>query len=108
MAPVNLSYEITDEARKTGVMTLNPVTAKWVSGATCVTPNITADMNKYGRKQSLTLVRPADAPNVQADADYAVGMQRNALIVEQMDRDQNAAALNMINNFNQQHQPKPK
>lgn len=108
MAPVILSYDVTDENKKVGVMNLSPVTARWVSGAQCDTGSIKADINRYGNKQSLTLVRPAGAPNVQADADYAVGMQGNALTREQMDRAQTTEALNMINNFNQQNKLKSK
>jgi hypothetical protein len=67
-APVYLSYKITKQDRKIGFIIADTLTARWISGATLKMP---IQLNfKEGKHHEITLIRPADYPNVNLDANY--------------------------------------
>ncbi|KAF0218065.1 MAG: hypothetical protein FD174_3085 [Geobacteraceae bacterium] len=65
LMPLTLYYTPTDDAIKSGNVTLAPTTARWVSGATADGPRTLYAKN--GTSQKYTFIRPVNAPGQELD-----------------------------------------
>lgn len=75
-APVTLTYPLSEDDKKRGSKTLSGVTAQWVSGARLSYPNVNANLAAHGTNQSLIFKRPADAPGLSTDMNYALELEK--------------------------------
>lgn len=92
VTPVRLSYPA-DEAFKGGqCQDLKGTTAVWASGARAEVSSLNA-CRSVGWIQSYVFVRP-DVPGREVDMNFALQLQRNGIMQQQVD---NAAAQNAIN-----------
>lgn len=83
IAPVRLTYLVSDAARKAGVFLTTPVQAVWVSGAKAQIPlQISVG---GGSSQHYTFNRPANIGGLRQDLEFA-------LQVEQVESERRAAA----------------
>jgi len=81
--PVTINYNVTEEQRKAGRMLLRGTSVRWVSGASANISSLTADMQQYGYHQTFTFRRPDGVPGYDVDANYALQLQRNAIMLLQ-------------------------
>jgi len=81
-APVALLYRLTDEQRKAGHVRLQGISVRWVSGAQASIDSLTADL-RQGPQQMFTFRRPDGVPGYDVDANYALELQRNAIMLLQ-------------------------
>lgn len=91
-APVTANYALTEEDKKTGSKQLLGTTAKWASGATASITYLTADLRQFGLSQSFTFQRPDAYPNREADLQFAIELQKLAVMRQQSQALQNQAA----------------
>jgi hypothetical protein len=80
--PVTLNYQVTDEDKKQGHKYLRGTTVRWVSGANAGIPILTADF-RNGFNQVFNFRRPDSMPGYDIDANYALQLQRNAIMMMQ-------------------------
>jgi len=100
-APVTLNYQPDGQFLSGGCMTLNPLTARWVSGAEASISSLQA-CGSVGYNQQISFIRP-NTSGREIDAQYAMQLEQNAI-----QRDANALQMfNMMNQMNQQKNPQP-
>lgn len=105
--PLTLEYTITQADRQRGYMVLRGLTARWVSGARASVSSIQADLNN-GTTQQFTFLRPEEAAGLQIDASFALDIERNRILQQQAEAQQNQAFWQMYNAvMNQYQQPQP-
>lgn len=75
-APLTLTYTLTNETIKEGVITIAPVTANWISGASAIHSSEQLDFGK-GMYWNVNIMRPSSAPD--RDKDEQFGLQVMAL-----------------------------
>lgn len=73
-------YPVNDAARRSGVLTTQPVTVRWPSGASVTMPAITANLSA-GYAQQFTFTRSAGVPG--AELDYQASAEFEARIATQ-------------------------
>jgi len=73
--PATFAYPVSEEARQIGVLTTQPIAARWPSGATATVSGVTAQLSS-GMVQHFTFTRPSDAQG--AELDYQVGADLDA------------------------------
>jgi hypothetical protein len=73
--PTTLTYTITDADRKRGQMSLRGMSAQWPSGAKASASSINSNLS-IGTEQSFTFKRPANAPGLAADMNYALEVEK--------------------------------
>jgi hypothetical protein len=86
--PATVTYKITDQDRARGSMTLKGVTAFWVSGVSSSVSKITANLQN-GLHQHFVFERPRDAPSYSVDANYALELEKNRLLKQQVEAIEN-------------------
>jgi len=89
--PTTLQYNLTDEDKANGYKLLKRLTTFWVSGASTTTPEITAYL-KNGLRQEYHIERPRNVPNHDTDANYALNLEKNQILREQVAAAQNQSA----------------
>lgn len=94
-APVTLSYQISQEQRKTGKMSLQGVTATWISGAQVSHSQINVDL-KNSDNQQLTLKRPSGAAGLDKDMNYALELEKLNYMKRQAEASEAAAVSSAI------------
>ncbi|MDE8348445.1 MAG: hypothetical protein POG74_03050 [Acidocella sp.] len=78
--PVTLSYQVSPAQQNAGSVTVDGLTAIWVSGAKTYIPSIVS-LLANGPNQSLVFQRDPKAPGAYTDAEYA--LQLKSLSVSQ-------------------------
>ena len=81
--PALLHYDIDEKEAQEGVVFLNHITARWVSGASKILSHIKCDLREVGYNQQITITRPANVPNVAVDVGYALELERLGLLRRQ-------------------------
>jgi len=104
MAPIKVDYGNNPQFKADGCYSVAGVTATWVSGTQAKTGNI---IKLCGNPQeyNITLSRPSNAPDLEKDMNFAIQLQNNALLQQQVDQQ---AQLNAIQMFNALQAAKPK
>lgn len=100
--PISLEYQLTDTDRKSGTKLLQGTTVKWASGASAQVPTLSADLNKFGLNQQFTFQRPDGYPGRDTDMQFALELQKLAIMREQTQAQQDQAYWQMVNALNQQ------
>jgi hypothetical protein len=80
--PMTLNYQLTEEDKKSGSKNLQGTSVRWVSGASASITYLTADL-RIGRNQTFSFRRPDGVPGYDVDANYALQLQRNAIMMLQ-------------------------
>ena len=101
-APRTLVYSVSKEDKARGYMSLTGITARWVSGASASISSLTANLSQ-GLRQSYSFQRP-DVPGSDVDANYALQLQRNAILEEQAAAQRSQAAAAAYANMLRQQQ----
>lgn len=101
--PVTLEYNPSRYDVNTGRMMLQEVTAVWSSGAKVQTGMIQADLRQHGFNQYLSLPRPADVPGAEIDAQFAIELERNAIMHQQLANQRRMAAMQFSSMMSQQN-----
>lgn len=101
--PVTLNYQIREEDRKRGYMTLQDPTVRWASGASASIPSLKADLS-IGTNQQFTFMRPDNVPGREADVRFALELEKLALMRRQLQAQEDQAFWQMYNAINQQFQ----
>ena len=78
-APVELYYYVTEEAAQKGIVKLNWITARWVSGVSVTNDDLYSNLSSLGYSHQHTFLRPAGAPNVELDVAYSLGLENLSL-----------------------------
>lgn len=78
-------------------MTLRGITAYWVSGASSSVNTINANLQN-GLHQNFQFERPRDFPNYQADANYALELEKIRILKAQAEAQETQAAIATVNN----------
>lgn len=93
LCPNAVNYGLTAEDKQRGYLNIPGTTAKWVSGASSyTTPTITVNLAN-GHNQSLNFERPRDVAGYDIDANYALKLQRNAIMAQQAQEQADTNAL---------------
>lgn len=71
-APVELYYTIDEKDRNSGLMSLSPCVATWVSGARAGGEQVKADLNTTGYFQIYTYQRPRNIGGYEIDENYVL------------------------------------
>ena len=80
--PMTLAYPVSEEDKKIGRKRLRGTSVRWISGATASVSYLNADFrNGYG--QVFHFRRPDGVPGYDVDANYALQLQRNAIMLYQ-------------------------
>ncbi len=95
--PTTLQYKITDQDRARGYVSLKGITAYWVSGASSSVNFINANLQN-GLHQNLRFERPRDFPNYEADANYALNLEKVRILRAQAEAQETQAAIATLNN----------
>lgn len=80
--PVTLTYPVTEDDKKRGTKTLRGTMVRWVSGASASIAYLTADFQN-GYRQTFHFRRPDGVAGYDVDANYALQLQRNTLMMMQ-------------------------
>ena len=80
--PMTLRYQVTDEDKKNGSKILRGTSVRWISGASASISYLTADF-RIGLNQTFNFRRPDGVPGYDVDANYALQLQRNAIMMLQ-------------------------
>ena len=96
MAPINVDYGNDPRFKSDGCYRVAGVTAVWVSGAQAKTENI---ITLCGTPQEyvITLSRPASAPDLEKDMNFAIKIQNNAILQQQANQQAQSNAIQMFN-----------
>lgn len=103
VTPARLNYVPNASFTGGGCQQLRGLTAKWVSGAQASITSLNACAN-VGRQQTYTFVRP-DIPGRDVDAMYALELQRNAILRQQAQAANSAAAAQWLRATQPQYRP---
>jgi hypothetical protein len=95
--PTTLQYKITDQDRARGYIILRGITAYWVSGASSSVNSINANLQN-GLHQNFRFERPRDFPNYEADANYALNLEKVRILRAQAEAQETQAAIATLNN----------
>jgi hypothetical protein len=93
VAPVALTYQISDAQKQAGHASFRGVTARWVSGATAEISSMNIDLSN-GRDQNYTFFRPQSYPGLEMDLQHVSNFRRDlmnlapALVREQQQQQQ--------------------
>ena len=101
--PFTLEYQLTEEDRKKGSKLLQGTTVKWASGASAEVPSLNADISRFGLNQQFTFQRPDSYPGRATDVQFALELQKLALMRQQVRAQQDQAYWQMVNTINQQN-----
>jgi len=82
VCPKTFDYAVTEQDRQNGYVTLKGITATWVSGASASYSSIRAVL-KLGDTPQVEFDRPRSVPGYDVDANYALNVQRNAILAQQ-------------------------
>lgn len=74
--PQTLTYKLSSEDRKRGMVMLRGTKVLWASGASAEIPQITADFRQHGRNQQFTFLRPDGVPGREIDVRFALELER--------------------------------
>jgi hypothetical protein len=88
LCPRTLNYKLSPEDKARGYALLRGLSALWVSGASTSVSQITAEL-RLGQRQEFRFERPRSVPNYDVDANYALNLEKNKLLREQVDAIQN-------------------
>ena len=75
VAPVELSYKLSEEQIRAGSASVSGLTARWVSGATAEINSLNLSLAN-GKAQQFTFVRPQSYPGVEMDVQYVSEYRR--------------------------------
>ena len=90
----SLYYNITDAHREQGYIEIQPVRAKWPSGAT--SEPLTRLNLSTGYTQQITFQRPSTSPNLQKDLDHANNIKLQRQLTEMNNQRKSQQSLLMM------------
>lgn len=106
--PLTLEYQVTEEIKKAGKLKTKPITAVWVSGAkSSLSEGLEIDV-KENRYWSYTFQRPQSHPNSQMDITYGQNHERNMILREQHEIQQQQLYLQNLQYQEQQKKSQPR
>jgi hypothetical protein len=104
--PTTIEYPLTKENKAAGFVNVKGLTATWVSGASVSVSSVHADL-RNGRNQQFNFDRPRDVPGYETDANYALNVQRNAIMAQQAQAAANQAQAAAFANYLAATRPSP-
>ena len=101
--PFVLEYKLTEDDKKNGSKVLMGTTVRWASGASAQISSLNADMRKFGLNQQFNFERPDSYPGRATDMQFALELQKIAIMKQQARAQQDQAYWQMQNTINQQN-----
>ena len=89
--PYTLHYQLSEDDKKRGYMTLNGTGVRWASGAVAGVKFMTANL-KYGLSQQFTFQRPDGVPGREIDARFSLELERTRAMQRQAAAQEEQAA----------------